>query len=177
MPNISVVDDENRPGRLWWRYSGSDPRLLMMQFSAMPFWSFGKKKRPTGTMEFKDPEAFFRFQCKYGRADIQAGIGLVAIVLDTGQRAPVQIQPDGSQLTWLKVVSKDGGFMVRAATPPGSEGDRLCPGDIVMWVPSYNSGVPTGDDRRSAWVGVIRAKVEWKFGAPGERLDLICRYD
>jgi hypothetical protein len=149
----------------------------MMQVSAMPFWPFGKKKRPTGSMEFKDPEAFFRFQCKYGRVDIQAGIGLVAIVLDMGQHVHVQMQPDGSQLVWLKVVSRNGGFVVPAATPPGSEGERLCPGDIVLWVPSYNSDVPTGDDRRSGWVGVIRAKVEWKFGAAGKHLDLICRYD
>jgi hypothetical protein len=136
---------------------------------------------PRGMFCFNDPEAFFRLQCKYGHVDIQVGTGQIAIVLDAakmfGVPVPVKIKPDGSQEALLKVVSEDGGFVVMAKTL--GKGDRLVPGDIVMWVPvSYSNIVASvGEDKRFGWVGLIRAKVDWQWSDPQKNFsDFICRY-
>jgi hypothetical protein len=155
----------------------------------MAFWPFGKEKsaKPP-TFVFTDTEAgreaFFRLQCKYGDTQIKPGKGMVALVLDASREfpdipQPVKIEPDGSQLALLKVVSEDGGFIVTAKTP-SDKGDRLVPGDIVAWVPYTHHNVDslgTLADKRIGWVGFIRAKVRWlEMGTSGP-VDVICRYD
>jgi hypothetical protein len=105
---------------------------------------------------------------------------MVALVLDASREFPeipdaVKIEPDGSQLALLKVVSEDGGFIVAAKTPSG-RGDRLKPGDFVMWVPHTWIDTPS-PDKRFGWVGLIRAKINWmEVGTTGP-FQLICRYD
>ena len=154
----------------------------------MASWPFGKKaKAPEHTFEFTDTDAgrkaFFRLQCKYGDVQIEKGKGMVALVLDAREisRIPdaVKIEPDGSQQALLKVISEDGGFIVVAKTPSGS-GDRLKPGDFVVWVPDTLMEIPDTleiPDKRLGWVGLIRAKINWmEVGTTGP-FQLICRYD
>jgi len=136
------------------------------------------------TFVFTDTEAgrksFFKLQCKYGDTEIEKGKALVAIVLDASREFPeiphpVKIEPDGSQLALIKVVSEDGGFVVPAKTP-SAKGDRLIPGDFVAWVPHTQLETPF-PDKRVGWVGLIRAKLRWlEWGTSGQP-DLICRYD
>jgi hypothetical protein len=151
----------------------------------MALWPFGGKKAPEPpTFVFTDDEAgkqaFFRLQCKYGDTKIEMGKGIVAIVLDASREFPkiphaVKIEPDGTQLALIRVISEDGGFIVPATTP-SSKGDRLVPGDFVAWVPHTYTDAPL-PDKRACWVGFIRAKIRWKeWGTTGQP-ELICRYD
>jgi hypothetical protein len=154
----------------------------------MALWPFGKKKTSEPpTFVFTDDEAgrkaFFKFQCKYGDTKIEPGKGMTAIVLDPRGEFPdiphpVKIEPDGSQLALIKVVSEDGGFIVTAKTP-SDKGDRLVPGDFVAWVPYtyHNDPLDPSVDKRIGWIGFIRAKLRWlEMGTTGQ-FDLICRYD
>ncbi len=96
---------------------------------------------------------------------------MIALVVDArkelGAEDPVTYNPKKGQLAVLRVISDDGGFRVFASTP-SAKGDRLTPGDIVIWVPTvYSKEVGAGmEDRRTGWIGMIRAKV-----APEIRLD------
>ena len=153
----------------------------------MAFWPFGTKakapERPTFVFTDTDAgrKAFFDLQCKYGAVQIEKGKGMVALVLDAREisRIPdaVKIEPDGSQLALIKVISEDGGFIVVAKTL-GSGGDRLKPGDFVLWVPETLLEITSMEtDKRLGWVGLIRAKINWmEVGTTGP-FQLICRYD
>ena len=148
-------------------------------------WPFGsKEKSQPPTFRFTDSEAgresFFRLQCKYGDTKIEKGKGIIAIVLDASKEFPkipdaVKIEPDGSQLALLKVISEDGGFITTAKTP-SSKGDRLVPGDVVAWVPVGYNDAPL-PDKRMCWVGLIRAKMNWIEWPTTGQPTLICRYD
>jgi len=151
----------------------------------MALWPFAKKKvAEPPTFVFSDTEAgrksFFKLQCKYGDTEIEKGKPLLAIVLDASREFPgipdpVKIEPDGSQLAVIRVVSEDGGFVVPAKTP-SAKGDRLIPGDVVAWVPHTLVETPF-PDKRIGWVGLIRAKVRWMGVGTSGPFDLICRYD
>lgn len=130
---------------------------------------------------FTDVNSFFRMQCKYGDTKIELNKGVVAIVLDAGEIAPgvppIKVEPDGSQTAAIRVASEDGGFIVLAKAPAG-HGDVLKPGDAVMWVPSaYSEQVAAASpDKRSGWVGLIRAKIKTEVGDVGSNWEIICRY-
>ena len=130
-------------------------------------WPFSKNKPASGLpriLPFKSGEAFLEYQCKYGFTDIQPKQGIVALVMDArkefGTSEAVAINAEGIQTATLKVASSDGGFIVTAQTPT-AQGDRLQPGDVVIWVPFEHIGdiLPNGMDSRFGWVGVIVAKV------------------
>ena len=92
---------------------------------------------------------------------------------------PVKIEPDGTQMALLKVISEDGGFRVMATTPSG-KGDRLVPGDVVAWVPfAYQDmdQLSDRDDKRIGWAGLIRGKVRWMEMGTSGPFELFCRYD
>ena len=157
----------------------------------MAFWPFGTKakapERPTFVFTDTDAgrKAFFDLQCKYGDVEIEKGKGIIALVLDLSQELPefteaVAIKPDGTQLALIKVISEDGGFIVVAKTL-GSGGDRLKPGDFVVWVPVALNEIPDTFEVppgwRLGWVGLIRAKINWmEVGTTGP-FQLVCRYD
>jgi hypothetical protein len=158
--------------------------------SPKPSPGCGKEKTASHppTFVFTDTDAgrksFFELQCKYGDVRIEKGKGIIAMVLDPTREFPefpdaVKVEPDGSQLALLKVISEDGGFIVQAKTPSGS-GDRLKPGDFVLWVPDTLMEIPDTfeiPDKRLGWVGLIRAKINWmEVGTTGP-FQLICRYD
>jgi hypothetical protein len=155
----------------------------------MALWPFGKNKAPERpTFVFTDTDAgrkaFFKLQCKYGDTGIEKGKGMIAMVLDPRDEFPeiphpVKIEPDGRQLALIKVISHDGGFTVTATTP-SDKGDRLVPGDVVVWVPfAYHNMDQLGTlpDKRIGWVGLIRAKVRWMAMGTSGPFDLSCRYD
>lgn len=125
---------------------------------------------------------FLRYQCKYGHTRIQPKQGVVALVLDAakefGVAAAVKIEPDGRQMAALRVASDDGGFLVMATTPT-AKGDRLHPGDTVIWVPLEHtpSAVPPGTDPRFGWVGFIVAKVKPEVDLAKRDFDVTCFYD
>jgi hypothetical protein len=163
----------------------------------MAIWPFGKQEkhregtapRPIdATFRFEQTdrgrEAFFRLQCEFGDTNITVGKGMVAIVLDASREFPgipypVKIEPDGKQLALIKVISEDGGFIVPTTTP-SAKGDRLVPGDVVMWVPSRyeDTAAQSSPDKRFGWVGLIRAKVDWgEWSGPKSSFNINCRYD
>src|SRR6185437_3763642 len=152
----------------------------------MALWPFGKKASSPPTFMFSDDQlgrdAFFKLQCKYGDTRIERGKGMVALVLDASREfpgipTPVKIEPDGSQLAVLKVVSEDGGFVVVAKTP-SSSGDRLVPGDFVAWVPQEQLVADQlGSDKRLGWVGLIRAKIDWKNVGSSGSFGISSRFD
>jgi hypothetical protein len=88
-----------------------------------------------------------------------------------GVPVPVKVEPDGSQIAVLRVISEDGGFIVSSQTPPG-RGPPLQPGDFVTWVPVafHEPTAKLSGDPRFGWVGVIRAKINTQF-------EILCRYD
>jgi hypothetical protein len=152
----------------------------------MVLWPFSKKSDPP-TFVFEDTDAgresFFRLQCKYGDTKIEIGKGMTAIVLNPRDdfpeiKVPIKVEPDGKQLALIKVVSEDGGFIVTASTPSGN-GDRLAPGDVVEWVPfAYHNVESLGAaDKRMGWVGLIRAKINWRTVGTLGPFEVICRYD
>ena len=137
------------------------------------------------TFVFTDMDAgrksFFNLQCKYGDVQIEKGKGIIALVLDASQEfrlpEPVKIEHDGRQLAFIKVISEDGGFIVLAKTPSGS-GDRLKPGDFVLWVPETLMEITSMEtDKRLGWIGSIRAKINWMGVGTTGPFQLICRYD
>lgn len=148
-------------------------------------WPFSKKTQaPTGfpqKLPFKDGESFLEYQCKYGFTEIRPKQGVVALVLDSakefGAARSIALRPDGVQQATLKVASSDGGFIVASQTASG-KGDRLRPGDVVIWVPLHHMDekVPAGIDKRFGWVGFIVAKVKPEIDLSNPEFDIVCRY-
>ena len=142
-------------------------------------WPFSKK---TPESESKLEKIFFEMICKFGVTDIVPGRGIISMVLDNrnvlGTDSPIEVMADGVQEASLLVASEDGGFIVVSKTPTG-KGDRLKPDDIVIWVPHERASV--GDDHpldsRSAWLGLIMAKVNPRIDPnnPNE-FDIACKY-
>lgn len=148
-------------------------------------WPFSKKTQiPAGLpqkLPFKDGQGFLEYQCEYGFTEIRPKQGVVALVLDSqkefGTKEAVTVMSDGVQQTTLKVASSDGGFIVASQTATG-KGDRLKPGDVVIWVPLQHLGdkVPEGMDNRFGWVGFIVAKVKPEIDLSNPEFDIISRY-
>ncbi len=145
-------------------------------------WPFKRKANPAlPNLVYKSGEAFFRLQCKYGHTEIKEGNGIVAIVLDSmqefGTSVPVKIQPSGNQLAAIKVASEDGGFVTLAETLSAA-GDRLKPGDLVVWVPEayLPEMAEQVRDPRGGWVGLIVAKVAAESDPNTNELKVLCQY-
>lgn len=151
----------------------------------MPGFFRRKKSRAASslpTLYYKDGQAFFEYQCRYGHTSIEKKKAVIALVLDAqkelGTPTPISIGKDGSQLASLKVASGDGGFLVFASTP-SEKGEKLTPGDIVLWVP-YEYSAEAGTqmtDKRSGWIGLIRAKVKPQINLSTDSFEIACRYD
>jgi hypothetical protein len=146
-------------------------------------WPFKKSAQSLPeTLYFKDGEAFFEMQCKYGQTDLKKGQGVVALVLDSkkefGTEAAIKVEADGRQLAMIRVAADDGGFIVPAYTP-SKNGERLKPGDVVIWVPSiHNEEVAKGlGDNRAGWMGFIRAKIAPEMSTKDSNLRIICEYN
>jgi hypothetical protein len=145
-----------------------------------------RKKTPKPTMPsvlyFKSGQAFFEYQCEYGYTDIVVNSAIIGLVLDAerelGAPTPISIAPDGSQLAPLRIASPDGGFLVFANTPT-AKGEKLQPGDVVLWVPSIyvKEAGEKMEDSRSGWVGLIRAKVRPEIDSRSPSFAIACRYD
>jgi hypothetical protein len=136
----------------------------------------------TRNLEFKNGNAFFEYQCKYGCTEVKPNTAIIAIVLDAQKEldapSPVLINKDGSQFAALRVVSDDGGFLVFANTL-SNKGDKLKPDDVVLWVPSayVKEMGNTMSDNRSGWIGLIRAKVNPRLDLNDTSFSIACRYD
>jgi hypothetical protein len=147
-------------------------------------WPFRKSTAPPrpATLHFKSGAVFFEHQCKFGHTTIEPGTGVIALVLDAqkefGTTTAVSIGADGAQLAALKVASDDGGFLVFAKTP-SEKGDKLQADDLVLWVPSiYSEEVGHKvTDRRTGWVGLIRAKIKPEIQTDDPSFVFVCRYD
>lgn len=145
-------------------------------------WPFTRKPKPSPPiLLFKTGEAFFEMQCKFGHTELRKGQSIVAIVLDAkkkfGMPAAVEIKPSGNQLVTIRVASQDGGFFTVAETNSNG-GDRLEPGDLVVWVPlAYHQEIAkTLGDERSGWVGPLIAKIAPEADPSDNELRVICRY-
>ena len=106
----------------------------------------------------------------------------MALVVDArkefGVATAVAVREDGTQTATLRVVSPDGGFRVFASTPSG-KGDRLKAGDVVLWVPFVfkdEIGSKT-EDRRTGWIGLIRAKVKPEIDMSKPDFKIECDFD
>jgi hypothetical protein len=147
-------------------------------------WPFKPKSAPKVALPkliYKSGEAFFEMQCKYGHTDIVEGQGIVAIMLDAkeefGTEVAVKIQPNGCQLATIRVAATDGGFR-SFAEAASAKGDRLKPGDLVVWVPMTHMKrlADTAGDHRQGWIGLIVAKVAPETDPANNELSLLCRY-
>ena len=144
-------------------------------------WPFKRKKSLPSKLPFKNGESFFQMQCKYGHTELSEGQGVVAIVLDTkamyGTEVPVKVKDDGVQIATLKVASEDGGFITFSETASGN-GDRLGPGDLVVWVPGiYNEALSQKmDDERGGWIGLIVAKIAPEMSPTDNEMTVLCHY-
>ena len=147
-------------------------------------WPFSKSKKLSGLPQkllFKSGADFLEYQCEFGHTKIVPKQGIVALVLDSqkefGTAEAVKADANGVQTATLKVASDDGGFIVSAQTP-SDKGDRLKPGDVVIWVPLQHIGdaVPEGIDRRFGWVGFIVAKVAPEIDMTKPDFNILCRY-
>jgi hypothetical protein len=142
----------------------------------------GKKPSLPQKFIFKDGQSFFEYQCKFGHTEIVPNTGMIALVLNAskefGVKDPVSFHPDKGQLAVIRVISEDGGFRVFASTP-SNKGARLVPGDVVIWVPAiYSDEVGAGmSDRRTGWIGMIRAKVAPEISLADSDFSILCRYD
>jgi len=141
-----------------------------------------RKRSPTIPLPaVESAAAFFDRQCENGDITIERSKGIVAIVLDAqkdlGTAVAVRIEPDGRQLAVLRVASDDGGFVVPASTPSG-RGERLWPGDVVIWVPSIYSQEFGNhlQDKRSGWIGLITAKIRPRSDSINPSFDILRRY-
>lgn len=146
-------------------------------------WPFKKNSEHLPEkLYFKSGLAFFEYQCRFGCTKIEVNQGLVALVLDAqkefGRTNPVYVGFNGAQLAALRVVSEDRGFTVFANTPSG-KGEKLNPGDVVIWVPSvYNLEFSEElGDPRAGWVGLIRALVKPEINLTGAGFEISCMYD
>jgi hypothetical protein len=147
-------------------------------------WPFKRKDAPKPGLSkliYKNGEAFFDMQCKYGFTEIKRGQGISSLVIDAtkefGTEQAVKIQPNGCQLATIKVASDDGGFVVLAETA-SKNGDRLQPGDVVIWVPMTHMkdlARKLGNDRQG-WVGLIVAKVAPESDPNTNEMTVICEY-
>ena len=113
---------------------------------------------------FKDNAAAFDYACSALSNELKAGVFLPALVRDGAAflagGAAVQRQPDGSQVAILTVASSEGGFLVLASSA-GKSGPTLKPNDLVVWQAGelVTTFEPTVKDPRSAWGGLILAKL------------------
>jgi hypothetical protein len=149
-------------------------------------FKFFRPKKPVlsspSKMFFKTCAGFFEYHCKYMTITLKENHAAVALVLDAqkeyGADSPISIGKNGCQLAALRVAARDGGFVVFAETP-SSVGEGLQPGDAVLWVPRvYSAEVGSHmQDRRSGWIGLIRAKVNPVIDLVDPSFDVACRYD
>jgi hypothetical protein len=151
-------------------------------------WPLRKNRSPTtdqedtGRLTFKGGKEFFEYQCKFGHTSIQIGVAIPAPVLDSrlrfGVDSAVAITSDGRQLASLQVASPEGGFLVFASTPSAS-GEKLKPGDIVLWVPELHSDElgSRAQDSRTGWIGQIRARVEPSIDPRSPSFIVSSKYD
>lgn len=149
----------------------------------LPF-SIRKKTFRVPDMIFRTEVEFFSYHCNLADEHIEPNHGLVAIVLDATkefrQGTPVRIAEDGAQTAKLKVASKDGGYPVIADTQT-NKGERLKPGDLVIWVPKAHLGEEFRKhgyqgDMRSAWEGWITAKIEPVLVRNGDGFSIVSSY-
>lgn len=130
-------------------------------------------------LKFKSAKDFFEYSCQYGRTEVKANRGLVAIILDArseyGTSEAVRTDANGHQWATICVASKDGGFRIPAATP--NPGEPLVPNDLVIWFPmSHSLRIAWGfKSWRSGWVGPIVAKIAPELDTNG-RLITIARH-
>ena len=122
-----------------------------------------KKSNATPPLRFKDSEAAFAYACEFLQSNLSPGAVLPALVLDArtvGGEVAVKVQPDGTQITMLKVCSKDNGFMVMASSA-SPQGPKLRPGDLVAWQAGSQVAelASLSPDSRSTWVGLVLAKL------------------
>ena len=122
-----------------------------------------KKSNETPSLRFKDCAAAFAYACEFLQCELSSNAVLPALVLDArtvGGEVAVKVQPDGNQVTMLRVCSRDNGFMVMASSA-SPHGPKLKPGDLVAW--QAGSQVPElallSPDSRSTWVGLVLAKL------------------
>ncbi|MCE9523714.1 MAG: hypothetical protein K8S25_14950 [Alphaproteobacteria bacterium] len=131
---------------------------------------------------FNSGEAFLEYQCKFGHTKVRENHAVVALVTDAqkehGTETPIAVRGDGTQTASLRVASPDGGFRAWASTPSG-KGDRLQPGDVVLWVPfTYKKEIGSKTkDSRSGWIGQIRAKLKPEIDTTNPDSQIACRYD
>ena len=146
-----------------------------------PFKGKSASKSDLPRLIYKSGEAFFEMQCKYGHTDIKENEGIVALVLDArkdlGTDVDVKIQPNGCQLATIKVASSDGGFTTFAETA-SPKGDKLRPGDLVVWVPMAHMKdlAESVGNHRQGWIGLIVAKVAPESDPNTNELTVICQY-
>ncbi len=146
-------------------------------------WPFGKSKKSPGLekLVYKSGEAFFEMQCKYGHTALVPGQGVVGIVLDAkkqfGTEVAVKVMPNGCQLATLRIAGDDGGFTTFAETQ-SANGERLNPGDLVVWMPGVHNPdlAQKFGDERSGWIGLIIAKIAPESNILDNSLSVICRY-
>jgi hypothetical protein len=149
------------------------------------FWPFKRKKIQSvisDKITFKGGREFFEYQCKFGHSTIEPNHAVVALVIDAqkelGTPTPVSVSKDGTQAVAIHVASDDGGFLALSKTPSG-KGQRLHPGDVVLWVPtSYSDEIGEKmSDRRSGWIGLVRAKLDPEVSVSEAAFSIACRYD
>ena len=144
-------------------------------------WPFNSKK-PTlpDALSFKSAEAFFEYQCKFGRVDIEKGVPLVALIESTMGEisgASESALRGKIQTVLVKVASEDGGFVIPSQTP-SSAGSVLKRGDLVLWLPlEYEKTVAaTSPDLRFGWVGFVVARIAHTLHLPEGGLDIVEQY-
>ncbi len=142
-----------------------------------------KKSKYANALYFKSGEAFFEYHCKYMVTTIKENHAAVALVLDArkelGAESAVDIIKNGIQAATIQVASDDGGFLVRAETL-SSEGEKLQPGDVVLWVPHIlfpEVGIRNQSRQRPGWLGFIRAKINPVIFLDSPSFDVVCRFD
>jgi hypothetical protein len=149
----------------------------------LPFKISNRKYRAPDIV-FRTEVEFFSYHCKLAREQIEPNRGIVAIVMDGmkefRQGTSVPIDENGIQTAKLKVASADGGYPVIADTQSG-KGERLKPGNLVIWVPRTHHGSRFAEhgyrgDMRSAWEGFITAKIEPVLLRTGDGFSIICSY-
>lgn len=124
------------------------------------------------SLKFKSGTEAFEYVCEYLDCSLHENAMLPALVLDAskefGTNTAVKLQDDGTQLAVLRVASRDGGFVVLAATA-SADGPTLQPGQLVGWqTMKYAHDISNKtDDERFGWVGLIigTLKPEYENGS------------
>ena len=112
--------------------------------------------RATGLdfLPFKDNDAFFTYQCRYGVTDIALGRAIVGQVLHNATKLAAEAMPTSApagQVYLIKLASNSGTEQTFAAC--GQPDVYLRPGDLVAWMPvRYIEAL-------GKWHGVIFAKL------------------